>query len=152
MLSLSNAPFDVQLMAIFGVLGYTFVKLDCEPAPLLLGYIMGPMVEEDLRRAIALSRGDPIIFLERPSARGCSPWRCWRWSPSASRRARRARKGICGVVGWFTRGTASHIHRPHAMLPRYLSYFRKELTMARNSEVALTSRQEDDGAAALEKV
>jgi putative tricarboxylic transport membrane protein len=65
-LSLSNAPFDVQLMAAFGVLGYVFAKLDCEPAPLLLGYILGPMMEEYLRRAMTLSRGDPMIFLERP--------------------------------------------------------------------------------------
>jgi len=65
-LSLSNAPFDVHLMAIFGVLGYLFAKLDCEPAPLLLGYILGPMMEEYLRRAMTLSRGDPMIFLERP--------------------------------------------------------------------------------------
>ena len=65
-LSLSNAPFDVHLMAIFGVLGYIFAKLDCEPAPLLLGYILGPMMEEYLRRAMTLSRGNPIIFLERP--------------------------------------------------------------------------------------
>jgi TctA family transporter len=65
-LSLSNAPFDVHLMAVFGVLGYLLVKLDCEPAPLLLGYILGPMMEEYLRRAMTLSRGDPMIFLERP--------------------------------------------------------------------------------------
>jgi putative tricarboxylic transport membrane protein len=65
-LSLSNAPFDVHLIAIFGVLGYLLVKLDCEPAPLLLGYILGPMMEEYLRRAMALSRGDPMIFLQRP--------------------------------------------------------------------------------------
>jgi TctA family transporter len=65
-LSLSNAPFDVHLMAVFGVLGYMFAKLDCEPAPLLLGYILGPLMEEYLRRAMTLSRGDPMIFLERP--------------------------------------------------------------------------------------
>jgi len=65
-LSLSNAPVDVHLMALFGVLGYVFAKLDCEPAPLLLGYILGPMMEEYLRRAMTLSRGDPMIFLERP--------------------------------------------------------------------------------------
>jgi TctA family transporter len=65
-LSLSNAPVDVHLMALFGVLGYVFAKLDCEPAPLLLGYILGPMMEEYLRRAMTLSRGDPVIFLERP--------------------------------------------------------------------------------------
>jgi putative tricarboxylic transport membrane protein len=65
-LSLANAPVDVHLMALFGVLGYVFAKLDCEPAPLLLGYILGPMMEEYLRRAMTLSRGDPAIFLERP--------------------------------------------------------------------------------------
>ena len=48
------------------MLGYVFAKLDCEPAPLLLGYILGPMMEEYLRRAMMLSRGDPVIFLERP--------------------------------------------------------------------------------------
>ena len=65
-LSLSNAPFDVYLMALFGVLGYVLAKLDCEPAPLLLGFILGPLMEEYLRRAMTLSRGDPMIFLERP--------------------------------------------------------------------------------------
>jgi putative tricarboxylic transport membrane protein len=65
-LSLSNAPFDVHLMAVFGVLGYVFAKLDCEPAPLLLGFILGPLMEEYLRRAMTLSRGDPVTFLERP--------------------------------------------------------------------------------------
>jgi TctA family transporter len=65
-LSLSNATFDVHLMALFGVLGYVLAKLDCEPAPLLLGYILGPLMEEYLRRAMTLSRGDPMIFLERP--------------------------------------------------------------------------------------
>jgi TctA family transporter len=57
---------DVYLLALFGVLGYAFAKLGCEPAPLLLGYILGPMLEEYLRRALTLSRGDPIIFLARP--------------------------------------------------------------------------------------
>jgi TctA family transporter len=65
-LSLSNASFDVYLMAAFGVIGYVLLKLDCEPAPLLLGYILGPLMEEYLRRAMTLSRGDPTIFLERP--------------------------------------------------------------------------------------
>ena len=65
-LSLSNATFDVHLMAVFGVLGYVLAKLDCEPAPLLLGYILGPLMEEYLRRAMTLSRGDPTIFLQRP--------------------------------------------------------------------------------------
>jgi putative tricarboxylic transport membrane protein len=64
--SLSNAPFDVVMTALFGLIGYVFVKLDCEPAPLLLGFILGPMMEENLRRAMLLSRGDPMTFLNRP--------------------------------------------------------------------------------------
>jgi len=65
-LSLSNSAVDVYLLALFGVFGYALAKLGCEPAPLLLGYILGPMMEEYLRRALTLSRGDPLIFLQRP--------------------------------------------------------------------------------------
>ena len=57
-------------MAIFGVLGYVFVKLDCEPAPLLLGFILGPLMEENLRRALLLSRGDPTTFVTKPISAG----------------------------------------------------------------------------------
>ena len=64
--SLSNAPFDVVLTAGFGVLGYLFIKLRCEPAPLMLGFILGPLMEENLRRALRLSRGDPTVFFTRP--------------------------------------------------------------------------------------
>jgi TctA family transporter len=64
--SLNNAHFDVYLMALFGVIGYVFKKLDCEPAPLLLGFILGPMMEEFLRRALLLSKGDPLVLLTRP--------------------------------------------------------------------------------------
>ena len=48
------------MTALFGLLGVVFVKLECEPAPLLLGFVLGPMMEENLRRALLLSRGDPI--------------------------------------------------------------------------------------------
>ena len=48
------------------MLGYVFVKLDCEPAPLILGFILGPMMEENLRRAMLLSRGDPAVFFTKP--------------------------------------------------------------------------------------
>jgi putative tricarboxylic transport membrane protein len=68
--SLNNATFDVYLMALFGLLGYIFTKLECEPAPMLLGYILGPMMEEFLRRAMLLSRGDPWIFVTRPISAG----------------------------------------------------------------------------------
>jgi putative tricarboxylic transport membrane protein len=64
--SISNAPFDVMQTAIFGVVGYIFVKLECEPAPLILGFILGPLMEENLRRAMLLSRGDPVVFFTRP--------------------------------------------------------------------------------------
>src|SRR5512134_2392503 len=64
--SLNNQEFDVYLMALFGLLGYVFAKLGCEAAPMLLGFILGPMMEEYLRRALLLSRGDPTIFVSRP--------------------------------------------------------------------------------------
>jgi TctA family transporter len=64
--SISNAPFDVMQTAAFGVVGYVFVKLECEPAPLILGFILGPLMEENLRRAMLLSRGDPLVFFQRP--------------------------------------------------------------------------------------
>jgi TctA family transporter len=68
--SLSNSTFDIYLMALFGVLGYLFAKLECEPAPMLLAMILGPMMEEHLRRALVLSRGDATIFLTRPISLG----------------------------------------------------------------------------------
>jgi TctA family transporter len=64
--SVNNAAFDVMLAAGFGVVGYLFHKIDCPPAPLLLGFILGPTLEENLRRALLISRGDPMIFLTRP--------------------------------------------------------------------------------------
>jgi TctA family transporter len=64
--TISNASFDVIQTAAFGALGVLFVKLECEPAPLLLGFVLGPMMEENLRRAMLLSRGDPTVFLMRP--------------------------------------------------------------------------------------
>jgi putative tricarboxylic transport membrane protein len=64
--SLSNQAFDVLLTALFGILGYVFFKLECEPAPLILGFILGPMMEENLRRALQYSRGDPGIFFTQP--------------------------------------------------------------------------------------
>lgn len=57
---------DVLLAAGFGFIGYLFGKLDCEAAPLLLGFVLGPIMEENLRRALLLSRGDPAVFVTRP--------------------------------------------------------------------------------------
>jgi TctA family transporter len=59
----SNNPWDCLIMAVFGVFGYVCVKLECEPAPLILGFILGPLMEEHLRRAMLLSRGDPTLFV-----------------------------------------------------------------------------------------
>ena len=64
--SVNNNSFDVLITVLFGVLGIVFLKLGCEAAPLLLGFILGPMMEENLRRAMLLSRGDPTVFLTRP--------------------------------------------------------------------------------------
>jgi putative tricarboxylic transport membrane protein len=64
--SLSNSTFDVYLMAVFGLLGYIFHKFGCEPAPMMLGFILGPMMEEFLRRALLLSKGDPMVLVTRP--------------------------------------------------------------------------------------
>jgi putative tricarboxylic transport membrane protein len=64
--SLNNSVFEVALTALFGILGYVFYKLGCEPAPLVLGFILGPLMEENLRRALLLSRGDPLVFVQRP--------------------------------------------------------------------------------------
>lgn len=68
--SINNASFDVVLTAGFGLLGYLCHKLDCEPAPLLLGFILGPLMEENLRRAMVFSRGDASVFFLRPISLG----------------------------------------------------------------------------------
>ncbi len=64
--SLNNREFDIYLMGLFGLLGYIFSKLGCEPAPMLLAFILGPLMEEYLRRALLISRGDPTVFITRP--------------------------------------------------------------------------------------
>lgn len=64
--TLNNSTFDIHVAALFGLVGYAFHKLDCEPAPLLLGFILGPMLEENLRRALLVSRGDWSTFITRP--------------------------------------------------------------------------------------
>jgi len=64
--SLKNTEADIFLMALFGALGYLFSKLGCEPAPMLLAFILGPLMEEYLRRAMLLSRGSPWVFVQRP--------------------------------------------------------------------------------------
>src|SRR5438876_3581108 len=64
--SINNSPTDVVIAAIFGVVGYWFVKHDFEPAPMLLGFVLGPLMEENLRRAMLIARGDATVFFTRP--------------------------------------------------------------------------------------
>ncbi len=68
--STNNNTFDIWMVAFFGLVGYLFILLGCEPAPLLLGFILGPMMEENLRRALLLSRGDWTVFATRPLSAG----------------------------------------------------------------------------------
>ncbi|MBI3936639.1 MAG: tripartite tricarboxylate transporter permease [Betaproteobacteria bacterium] len=64
--SINNSPMDLYLVAGMGILGYVLMKLECEPAPLILGFVLGPLMEENLRRALLISRGDPSVFFTRP--------------------------------------------------------------------------------------
>ena len=68
--STNNNTFDIWMVGAFGLVGYIFHKLGTEPAPLLLGFILGPMMEENLRRALLLSRGDWSVFVTRPLSAG----------------------------------------------------------------------------------
>jgi putative tricarboxylic transport membrane protein len=64
--SVSNSPFDVVVAGLFGLIGYWMAKHDFEPAPLVLGLVLGPLMEENLRRAILVSHGDATVFFTRP--------------------------------------------------------------------------------------
>ena len=64
--SINNSAFSVYLVTISGLVGYILMKLECEPAPFILGFILGPMLEEHLRRAMLISGGDVTVFVTRP--------------------------------------------------------------------------------------
>jgi TctA family transporter len=64
--TVNNSVTDMWATIFFAGLGYLFFKFRCEPAPLVLGFVLGPQMEENLRRSMTLSRGDPMIFLNRP--------------------------------------------------------------------------------------
>ena len=66
-----NAVFDVFVMVVFGVLGYLMRKFGYEPAPLVLAFVLGPMLENNLRKSLILSQGDFMIFIERPISAVC---------------------------------------------------------------------------------
>jgi len=68
--SINNNPYDVYFTAFFGLAGYVFIKLGLEPAPMLLGFVLGRLMEEKLRQALALSEGSFMTFVERPVAAG----------------------------------------------------------------------------------
>jgi len=68
--SVNSNVYDLYAVAFFGLLGYALMKMRCEPAPLLLGFVLGPLLEENLRRAMILSRGDPMTFVTRPISGG----------------------------------------------------------------------------------
>ncbi|HEX6002590.1 MAG TPA: tripartite tricarboxylate transporter permease [Burkholderiales bacterium] len=68
--SVNNSTTELYLAAFFGVLGFLWLKLECAAAPMLLGFVLGPMMEENLRRALLISRGDPSVFVTRPISLG----------------------------------------------------------------------------------
>src|SRR5690606_9654337 len=68
--SVNGNIYDLFAITFFGLMSYALVKMDCEPAPLLLGFVLGPLLEENLRRAMILSRGDPTTFITRPLSAG----------------------------------------------------------------------------------
>lgn len=68
--SLNNSTFDILLAAFFGLVGYIFIKLKLEPAPLLMGFVLGPMLEENFRRTMTIARGDLTIFISKPISAG----------------------------------------------------------------------------------
>jgi putative tricarboxylic transport membrane protein len=68
--SVNNSPFELYLTAVFGIVGFFWMKLEMPPAPMLLGFVLGPLMEENLRRALLISRGDPTVFFTRPISLG----------------------------------------------------------------------------------
>jgi putative tricarboxylic transport membrane protein len=68
--SVNNSAFEIYLAALFGILGFVWMRLGFSLTPMLLGFVLGPMLEENLRRAMLMSRGDPSVFLSRPISLG----------------------------------------------------------------------------------
>jgi TctA family transporter len=64
--SVNGNVFDLYVMVLFGCVGYLLTRLGFEPAPLLLGFVLGPMIEEYFRRAMVISQGDAFVFLQKP--------------------------------------------------------------------------------------
>ena len=68
--TVANSSSAVMIAAFFGVVGFVLMKLECEPAPMILGFVLGPLMEENLRRAMKIAGGDPMIFVQRPISLG----------------------------------------------------------------------------------
>jgi len=68
--SVNNSAFEIYLTALFGIIGFMWMRLELAPAPMLLGFVLGPLMEENLRRALLISRGDPTVFFTRPISLG----------------------------------------------------------------------------------
>ena len=137
--SLALNAYDVLAVALFGVLGYFLIRMGCEPAPLLLGFVLGPLLEENLRRALIISRGDPSVFLTRPISLAllvlAAAASSWQRSPRSAGSARSSsrRKTISVQRANHRKGEAprlmgrarSTLPRPeslgHAQQPRRLS-------------------------------
>jgi TctA family transporter len=68
--TIGNSPFAVLVAAFFGIVGYIFMRLECEAPPMILGFVLGPLMEDNLRRAMRISGGDPTIFIHRPISLG----------------------------------------------------------------------------------
>jgi len=68
--SLNSSVVEVFIAAGFGLVGYVLIRLGCEPAPLLLGLVLGPLLEDNFRRALTIARGDPSVFFTRPLSAG----------------------------------------------------------------------------------
>jgi putative tricarboxylic transport membrane protein len=64
--TLNNNSFEILVMSVFGVIGYLLRKLECESAPLLLGMVLGPMIEQYLGRSLLLAHGNPLVFITQP--------------------------------------------------------------------------------------
>jgi TctA family transporter len=64
--SINTSAGQLTICVVFAVFGYLLLRFGCEPAPLVLGFILGPLMEENLRRSLVISRGDPMVFIERP--------------------------------------------------------------------------------------
>ena len=106
--SVRNNVFELWLTAGFGLLGYLFDKLGCEPAPLSLGCVLGLLLEETLERALLLSRGDPLTFVQRPISAALLITAClllmamlmsnrrWGWRYAAQMSNDSIRKLVCG--------------------------------------------------------